>query len=170
MKTNLPEYFSEDQKGIVYLEGSEPLFSVIIALFSAGFLFATAAFLPEVWSWPWHGGKVAGLLTLLAFAGFSAITGLIAYAGVQPQCLRFDAEKRRVHGSVRGRLWLLRSIDTNFDALQQPVIKCIEREMDGDLYEVRMEWTGNLPLALGCYENRSEAEYWQRRLERLLMS
>lgn len=170
MKTNLPEYFSEDKKGIVYLEGAEPLISAIIAFFSSGFLFVTAACLPEVWSWPWHGGKVAGLLTLLAFAGFSSIAGLLAYAGVQPQHLQFDAEKRRVHGSVRGRLWLLRSIDTNFDALQQPIIKCIEREMDGDLYEVCLEWIGNFPIALGSYEKRSDAEYWQRRLDSLLRS
>jgi len=170
MKTTLHEYFSEDQNGIVYLEGAEPLISAIIAFFSFGFLFVTAAFLPEVWSWPWHGGKVAGLFTLLAFAGFSSITGLLAYAGVQPQHLRFDAEKKRVHGRVRGRLWLLRSIDTDFDALQQPVIKSIDREMDSDLYEVRLDWIGNLPIALGSYEKRSDAEYWQRRLERLLKS
>lgn len=168
MKTTPHEYFSEDRQGIAYREGAEPLISVIIAFFSFGFLLFTAAFLPELLSWPWHGGKVAGLLTLLAFAGFSFVAGLLAFAGVQPQQLRFDAETRRVHGRARGRLWLLRSIDTNFESLQQPVVKSTERELDSDLYEVRVEWAGHLPLALGSYEMRSDAEYWRGRLDRLL--
>lgn len=168
MKTTPHEYFSEERQGIVYRERPEPLISILIAFFSVFFLVLTAAFLSDLWYWPWHGGKVAGLVTLLAFAGFGVATGLLAFAGVQPQHIRFDAATRRVKGRARGRLWLLRSIDTDFDSLQQPVIKSIELEMDSDLYEVRIEWAGHLPLALGSYEKRSDAEYWRTRLDRLL--
>lgn len=168
MKTTPHEYFSEDQQGIVYQEHAEPLISVVIAFFSFFFLVLTAASLDEVLDWPWHGGKVAGLLTLLAFAGFGAVTGLLAFAGLQPQHLRFDAATRRVQGRARGRLWLLLSIDTDFAPLQKPVINTIAREMDSDLYEVHVEWAGHLSLALGSYEKRSDAEFWRARLDRLL--
>lgn len=170
MKTTAHEYFSEDRQGIAYREGTSPLAGIIIAFFSLMFLIITVAFLSEIASWPWHAGKVAGLLTLLVFAGFSFSSGLLALAGFQPQNFRFDAETRRVHGRVRGRLWLLRSIDTGFDSLQRPVIKSIEREMDTDIYEIRLECAGHLPLALGSFERRSHAVYWRDRLDRLLKS
>lgn len=168
MKKTPHEYFSEDRQGISYREGTNSWISGAIVLFSSGFLLVTTAILTEVWSWPWHSGKVAGLLTLLVFAGFSISGGLLGFAGVRPQKLRFDAQTRQVRGRVRGRLWLLRPIDTGFNSLQQPAIKSIEREMDSDLYEVHIEWPGHLPLALGSYESRSDAEYWRMRLDRLL--
>lgn len=161
MNTTPHEYFSEDLQGVGYREGTDPWISGTIALFSFGFLLFTTACLTEVWGWPWHGGKVAGLLSVLVFAGFSISGCLLGFAGIRPQHLRFDAETKR----VRGRLWLLRSIDISFSSLQPPVIKSIEREMDSDLYEIRVEWAGRLPLVLGSYEKRSEAEYWRTRLD-----
>jgi hypothetical protein len=168
MKTTPHEYFSEDPQGIRYQEVANPWISGAIVLCGFGLLLFTAAFLFEVWSWPWHGGKVAGLLTLLVFAGLSISGGLLGLAGMRPQHLLFDAETRRVHGHVRGRLWMLRPIDTGFNSLQQPIIRSIEREMDSDLHEIRIERAGHLPLVLGSYEKRSDAEYWRTRLDRLL--
>ena len=168
MKTTAHDYISEDGQGIAYREGTAPWASIIFAFFSLMFLIITVAFLTELAGLPWHAGKVAGLLTLLAFAGFSFSSGLLAFAGIQPQDLRFDAETKRVHGRARGRLWLLQSIDTRFDALQPPVIKSIERELDTDIYEIRLECAGHFPLALGSFEKRSHAEYWRNRLDRLL--
>ena len=142
--------------------------SVIFGCFGLMFLVVSIAFFIEIAAWPWHGGKVMGLLTVLVFACFGSAAVLLAIAGIQPQHLRFDRETRRLHGRMRGKLWLLRSIDISFDALQLPVIKSSSREMDSDLYEVRVERAGQPSLALGSFEERAKAEHWQNRLTGLL--
>ncbi len=167
MKTSLQDCFSEDRQSIVYRETTAPWIGFIILFFSFVFLLVTASFFAKIWNWPWHGGKVAGLLSLLLFAALGISAGLLGYGCIRPQNLKFDAETRRVHGRVRDRLGLLRPIDTTFNSLHHPVIKSIDREMDSDVYEIRVQWTGHLPLALGRYEKRSDAEYWRARLDRL---
>jgi hypothetical protein len=168
MKTKSDDCFSEDRQGITYREGKSPLISLSIGLFGLLFVALAIGVCFEVAGWPWHGGKIMGLLTALAFACFGGAATLLAIAGVQPQRLQFHRDTRRVQGRVRGRLWLLKSINASFDDLQHPIISASSREMDSDLYEVVIPWAGQQPLALGSYEDRADAEHWQERLTGML--
>ena len=168
MKTMPDNCFTEDRCGITYREGVAPITSVFIGLFGLLFLVLSIGICFEVADWPWHGGKVMGLLTALAFASFGGATVFLAIAGVQPQRLRFNRDTRHVTGRMRGRLWLLKSMDASFDTLQAPVIKASSRDMGGDLYEVCVAWDGHPPLALGSFDVQAEAEHWKQRLTNLL--
>jgi hypothetical protein len=168
MKTKSDDCFSEDRQGITYREGKAPLTSLLIGLFGLLFVALAIGVCFEVAGWPWHGGKVMGLITALAFASFGGAAALLAIAGVQPQRLQFHQGTRRVQGRMRGGLWLLKSIDASFDDLQHPVISASSREMNGDLYEVRVAWNGHPTLALGSFDERADTEHWQKRLTSLL--
>jgi len=168
METPSSPYFSADPTGIAYREVASPLISVGIGIFGLFFLAFTVAFSTEIASWPWHSGKAVGLLSVIVFLSFSLVIGLLAYAGVQPQHVRFNAKTKRVEGRARGKLWLLQTVDESFDTLGQPSIKVIERESDADLYEIRVEAGNQLTFALGSFEQRPEAEYWRNRLDQLL--
>lgn len=168
MKTAPDDCFSEDRQGITYREGVAPTTGLMIGLFGLLFVALSMGVVFEISAWPWHGGKIMGGLTALAFACFGSATVFIAIACVQPQHVRFDRDTRRLKGRMRGRLWLLRSIDVGFDALQLPIMKSSSREMGSDLYEVRIERMGHPPLALGSFEERAKAEHWQGRLMDML--
>ena len=159
-----PDWFSEEPQGISYKEGTSLSTTVISGFFSFLFLALTVGVLIEIAYWPWHGGKIAGLVTALAFGGFSLVSGLLAIAGVQAVNIRFDAGSKIVTGRARGKFIVLQSVNTRFDSLQKPVIKSIDQESAPDLYEVRIERAGSFPLVFGTYEQRSDAECWRNRL------
>lgn len=168
MSTRPDPCFSEDQSGISYREIVAPWASAIPGFFGLLFLALTVGVLADVAHWPWQGGKIAGLVTALAFLGFSVMCLALAFAGVQPQHLEFDKRTRRVHGRMRGKMWLLRSIDAEFEAFRTPIIKSTAREMDGDLHEVLVEHVGHHPLSMGAFEAREDVEYWRNKLDHLL--
>ena len=160
--------FSEDQRGISYREIAAPWASAIPGFFGLLFLALTVGVLADVAQWPWHGGKIAGLLTALAFLGFSVMCLALSFAIVQPQHVEFDKRTRRVHGRVRGKMWLLRSVDAEFEAFRTPVIKSIVRESGGDLHVLLVEHLGHHSLSMGAFEERKDAEYWRNKLDHLL--
>jgi hypothetical protein len=164
LKNSSDSCFTEDDQGITYREGISPFTSVLLGVFGLAFLAIAVVFFSVIAGWPWHSGKIAGLLTVLIFACFAIAVVLLAISGVQPQHLMFDKQTRRVSGRMRGRLWLLKTIDASFDTLQLPEIKSTSREMDTDLHEIRIQWAGEPPLALGSFDDWSHAEYWQKKL------
>lgn len=49
-------------------------------------------------------------------------------------------------------------VDVAFSELGTPLVRGIERELAGPLYQVRIEVTDKAPLDLGAFDDREEAE------------
>jgi hypothetical protein len=102
---------------------------------------------------------VAVALVFLAFALL-----ILAIALSPPQVLRFDLAERRVHGSVRRRFGLSKRVELDFKQLKLPRVEAHERELGEPLSQVIIELVDGSTLALGAFENSSDAEAWSHRI------
>ncbi|HBX78164.1 MAG TPA: hypothetical protein DEG43_10985 [Acidimicrobiaceae bacterium] len=114
-----------------------------------------AVAITTVWV-PVSAGQVMSGVTVLAFGAFAVLAAAIGLA--PPQRLAFDRVSRRVKGNAQQRWGISRRVDVAFSELGTPLVRGIERELAGPLYQVRIEVTDKAPLNLGAFDDREEAE------------